>query len=183
MRHQSRAQFSGYVRSGLIAFTIASVFSSAGCLRHGWTAESLHIKKPAQQLAAAYPEYFTKPFTLVIMTDESATCGMRETEWWSDWEEFMLARDCGFVLATSKEDSVDLVIAAQYDSVHAPVLVLPQCRRYLGDVGIEFLPMDMLVDSTAKVVWYWGGVKNPANQEMMLNRIDSIIAESRKAGK
>lgn len=181
MWNRPRAQFFGCVGTWLIALAIA--FSTLGCLRHGWTPESLHIKKPAQQLAAAYPQHFTKPFTLLIMTDESATCGMHETIWWSDWEEFMLARNCGFVLATSKEDSVDLAIAAQMDSVRAPVLVLPECKRHLDELGIEFLPMDMLVDSAAKVVCAWGNSKDSSYQAEMLSEIDSIISNSRNPKK
>lgn len=183
MWKQPRAFIRGTTAAWLIALAIATALSCIGRPKGEWTLAHLHVVKPCRQLVAAYPEHFARPFTLLIMTDETATCGIKEAQWWDDWEEFLLTRNCGFVLATSKEDSIDLVIAAQLDSVHAPVLVLPHCKRYVGELGVPFLPMDVLIDSTARVLYSWGNSKDSAGQAAMLNTIDSIISNPQRTRK
>lgn len=166
----------------LVAPIALSIFLGFGCVVQRQltinSTKDLHAEKPVRELAAAYPGHFDKPFTLLVLTDEAATCGMREARWWRDWEAFMHQRGCGFLLATSREDSLDLVIAAQMDSVDAPTLVVPSSNHYLRELGIPFVPMNLLIDSSAKIRYYWSAPMDTASSRQLMDTIAAVIARS-----
>jgi hypothetical protein len=168
----------------LIAAAVLFMSLGLGCASP-WqlTSKSLtemHIQKPVKQLAAANPGQFKKSFTLLVLTDETATCGMREARWWRDWESFMNQHGWGFILATSKEDSLDLVVAAQMDSVHAPTLVVPSCKQYLAEVGFRFAPINLLVDSTADIYFIWTMRMDTAGSRQLMDTIPALVAEAQR---
>lgn len=129
-------------------------------------------------LAKAHPGQFGGRYTLLIAVDETATCGLDETIFWDDWEDAMHERGFGFVLATSSEDSMDLVVVAQMDSVKAMPLVLPSCKHYLAELEIRpgYNPLNMLLDSSATVRFVWAPVGDSAGSRQIIRTIDSLVA-------
>jgi hypothetical protein len=152
-------------------------FGCAGHQKSVYTFSEMHVDKPVKRLVAANPMQFTRPFTLLVLADESGTCSMREAKYWRDWEEFMLERELGFLLVTSQQDSVDMVVAGQLDSVHSPTLVLPSCKRYLRELGIPFVPINLLVDSTGDIRLFWSALMDSTASRLMMDTISSFVAD------
>lgn len=179
MRTRSRFGIALIVLSALV------VLSGIGCVVHRElridSLSDLHVEQPVRELAAAHPEQFNKPFTLLVLTDESATCGMTEARWWRDWEAFMNERGWGFLLATSREDSLDLVIAAELDSVKAPTLVVSSSKYLLREIGIPVVPLNLLIDSTASVLYSRSAIMDTAESRMYMDSIAAIAARYQRA--
>lgn len=135
------------------------------------------IKPALKELVQNQPEYFTAPYTLVILVDGSP-CGklLQETVWWDDWRETATEAGYGFVLVTSRADSAGLVWAAQLDSVDSPVLVMPDSEDYLLEVGIPrgLLPLKLLIDSTAHIHMLWNPFVDTAGCNWLMDQIDSV---------
>jgi hypothetical protein len=166
----------------IVAVTLLTSLAP-GCMRQHrslFTLEEMHIQKPVKRLVVANPEKFTKPLTLLILADESGTCSMREARWWRDWESLMLQRGMGFYLVTSQQDSVDMVVAGQLDSVHSPTLVLPSCKRYLGELGIPFVPVNLLVDSAGGIRYLCGSRMDSTASRVFLDTLAAHISRSRR---
>lgn len=168
----------------LIAPSALVVLLGIGCVIHRElridSIKDLYVERPVRNLAAAYPDQFNKPFTLLVLTDESATCGMREARWWRDWEAFMNERGWGFLLATSHEDSLDLVIAAELDSVNARTLVVPSSRYLLREVKIPIVPLNLLVDSNATVLYARSAIMDTSDSRVFMDTVAAIAASYQK---
>jgi hypothetical protein len=151
-----------------------------GCSGHKksvYAFSEMHVNKPVERLVAANPMQFTKPFALLVLADESGTCSMREAKYWRNWEEFMLQRELGFFLVTSQQDSVDMVVAGQLDGVRSPTLVLPSCKRYLCELGIPFVPVNLLVDSTGDIRLFWGAIMDSTASRLMMDTISVFVSD------
>ncbi|HVP07011.1 MAG TPA: hypothetical protein VMS71_04140 [Candidatus Acidoferrum sp.] len=182
MRNQS-CSLSCRAAIALILVSVSILVIGCAVTRPSFTKISdFNVRTPVRQLAAAYPGHFSKPYTMLVLTDENATCGVTETRWWRDWERFMHERGGAFLLATSKEDSIDLVVAAQLDSTNAPTLVVPLSKRYLKDMGIPIVPLNLLIDSTTEVILLKSAVMDTASSRQWLEAIDSIITSRRAVG-
>jgi hypothetical protein len=161
---------------GLVVLVGLSVV--AGCVIHRQAAnislKDLNVEQPVKELALAYPEHFKTPFTLLVLIDENATCGVREIRWWRDWQSHMHQRGWGFLLATTREDSLDLVYAAQLDSVDAPILIVPKCRHYLKELGIFINPINILVDSAGEIEYASSAPMDTAESRIFIEKITEL---------
>ncbi|MBK7142843.1 MAG: hypothetical protein IPH75_12265 [bacterium] len=143
-------QFSNMTR--LCLCLLAGLFILGGCIVYrDITIKDFNVEQPVRELATAYPEHFNTPFTLLVLIDENATCGVREISWWRDWQSYMHERGWGFALATTQEDSLDLVTVMRLDSIDAPILIVPNCQHYLKERKILGNPLNLLVDSAANI--------------------------------
>lgn len=131
-----------------------------------------------QKLAAANPEFFDNPYTLVVMLD-SRPCGARlfESIYWSDWQRHMIENGNGFVFATSRADSAGLVYAAHLDSADAPVLVIESYeeRAIQPSNWRAFAPFHILTDSAGNVIRVWLAAFDQNESDLLLEAIDSLI--------
>lgn len=131
-----------------------------------------------QKLAAANPEFFDNPYTLVVMLD-SRPCGARlfESIYWSDWQRHMIENGNGFVFATSRADSAGLVYAAHLDSADAPVLVLESYEKSISRINNwqGAAPFHILTDSAGSVIRVWLAAFDQNESDLLLEAIDSLI--------
>lgn len=153
----------------------------SGCI--GLPSNVYHIKdtqieSTVKQLAIEKKEYFNNPFTFMIIVDSSPCVkSLGETQWWAEWQKHLLEGGVGFVFATSRADSVDVVVAAELDNVKAPVLVLPLCDKYVSELGVPFggLPLKILVDSGASVLLAKAYVSDSNESNRLMSKIDSLV--------
>ncbi|MBN1212682.1 MAG: hypothetical protein JXA92_08905 [candidate division Zixibacteria bacterium] len=154
------------------------IFGCIGLPGYVYNISNTKIELTVKQLVVEKSEYFKNPFTFMIIVD-SSPCGkmLTETIWWADWQKHMIERDIGFVIATSRADSMDVVIAADLDNVKAPVLVLPSCEKYVSELdpfpGI--VPLKILTDSTGTVIYGKVYIPDTAASNKMISKIDSLI--------
>ncbi len=148
-----------------------------GCFRYALPLDEDKIYTEIRQLAAGQPEQFTAPLTFVILVDRTP-CGkaLTETVWWRLWQQSTANSGCGFLFATSRADSTDVVIAVRLDSVYAPVCVLPNCPDTVLALGIPrgYLPLKLLVDRTGAVRRWWSPVIDSAYGARMMRAVDSL---------
>ncbi|MFQ5453248.1 MAG: hypothetical protein ACE5D6_03575 [Candidatus Zixiibacteriota bacterium] len=136
-----------------------------------------NVKPTIKLISSTKSEYFTTPYTLVVMLDSKACGGnLVETVWWSDWQQHMIENGNGFVFITSDVDSAGLVFTAHLDNVDAPILVYPEREKYLSDLWSPFhsIPLKLLLDSTATVKGMWLSITDSTYSNKLLDKIDSI---------
>jgi hypothetical protein len=143
---------------------------------------TIDLEPILDSLSAGYPEYFTNSPALILFVDTSP-CGkaLGEIVWWREWRQAAEAAGINFVLVTSESDSADVAVAAQLDSVTAPVLVLPSCRHRLTEVGIPngLLPMKILTDSEGELVYFWLPVRSEERSAQLMDKLSELGRQSK----
>lgn len=88
----------------------------------------------------------------------------------------MQKSNCGYVFASSKADSLNVVIALKYENNDAPVLVLPFSPNHIYESGIPHgnLPFKLLVNKSGKIIRGWGPVKDSVLAARISFVIDSV---------
>ena len=160
----------------------AAMLLLSGCI--GAPMRVYHITKDSKfvpavtQLVADNREYFNYPYTFMIIIDSSPCVkALNEMIWWADWQEHFLERNIGFIIATSRVDSMDVVIAAELDRVKAPVLVFPSCNENMEKLDIlpGVLPLKIMIDSAASIIYACGYIPDTTASNNMLVKTDTII--------
>ena len=141
--------------------------------------EELNVKPRVERLIKAQPSYFDSPYTLVVILDRQACGGnLTETRWWPDWQRMMHKNGCGFVFATSRRDSSEMVTALEFENLDAPILVLPGSEQYVWEPDSPFRSMSLklLADSSDVIHRGWLSVVDSASNDRMVSTIDSLVS-------
>ncbi|MEK7774347.1 MAG: hypothetical protein AAB305_00485 [Candidatus Zixiibacteriota bacterium] len=132
-----------------------------------------------KQLVEEQPEYFARPFTLVVLVDKSPCVkAFIETRWWRDWQRVAEKAGCGFLFATSHADSVDVAVATALEDVNAPILIFPSCDEYVLESGLPngYLPLKLLVDRRGLVHRVWYPVIDTVTNNRLMFVLDSVTS-------
>jgi len=138
-----------------------------------------NLSEAVKELVRQQPEEFAGPMTFMVIVDRSVCrITLVETPYWKDWQRRSQEAGWGFVMATSRTDSADLVITSSLDSVSAPVLVMPGSEEYVLDPGLPkgSMPMKLIVSPTGDIEHIWPPVKDTAACRIMTEQIDSVIS-------
>ena len=181
MRNRITIRKIEYICIFLLLLLGSFLISCFGSSTLNFTLKETRVKQASEVLIDAYPHYFELPFTLIVFVDTSPCGGnLVETKWWRVWQNFMRDSECGFVFATSRVDSTDIVVAAQLDSVDAPVLVIPGFDNSLKDLKIPNggMPLKLIVNSTGEIKSAWAPIRTSEANGTMLTKLDSLINQN-----
>lgn len=139
------------------------------------------IMKLHKRLIENSPQYYDSPYTMAVVLDHYACGGnLQETQFWPEWQRFMLDRGYDFIFITSRIDSMDLVYAVELEKMTAPVLIMPGCEERVSNLWYhQSMTLKLIYNSANKYYYYTvGSMTDSTADRNFMKIIDSVISVS-----